>query len=111
MERYLQGAEVKACERCPAIESSCKSVWTARHQTGTICIADPEPGREREKVFNALVSMGFVYDWQRPFRPMQRVRSFVNSSTTTRLLQKTESYAGSRYVVVRAKVKLLLETT
>src|SRR6266404_5820692 len=109
MECYLQGAARKACERCPAIESSCKSVSTARRQTGTICIADPEPGREHEKVFNALVSLGFVCDWQQPFRPMQRVRSFVNSSTRSRLRQKTESYAGSRYVVVRAKVKLLAE--
>src|SRR6266851_2357859 len=104
MECYLQGAARKLCKHCPAIESSCKSVWTARHQSGTTCIADPEPGHEREKVFNALVSMGFVCDWQRPFRPMQRVRSFVNSSTRRRLRQKTESYAGSRYVVLRAKV-------
>src|SRR6266404_4510659 len=109
MECYLQGAARKACERCPAIESSCKSVWTARRQTDTTSIADPEPGREHKKVFNALVSMGFVCDWQRPFRPMQRVRSFVNSSTTRRLQQKTESYAGSRYVELRAKVKLLAE--
>src|SRR6266404_9525206 len=110
MECYLQGAAVKACERCPGIESSCKSVWTARRQTGTTSIAAPEPGREHEKVFSALVSRGFVCDWQRPFRPMQRVRSFVNSSTRRRLRQKTESYAGSRYVELRAKEKLLLET-
>src|SRR6267142_4068773 len=107
MECYLPVAAVKACERCPAIESFCKSVWTALRQTVTTCIADLEPGHEHEKVFNALVSLGFVCDWQRPFRPMQRVRSFVNSSTTRRLRQKTESYAGSRYVELRAKVKLL----
>src|SRR6266850_365954 len=104
MECYLQGAARKPCERCPAIESSCKSVWTARRRTGTTCIADPEPGREHEKVFNALVSWDFVCDWQRRFRPMPRVRSFVNSSTRRKLLQKIESYAGSRYVAVRAKV-------
>ena len=88
----LAGGARKACERCPAIELSCKSAWTARPQSGTTFIAGPEHGREQAKAFSTLVRRGFERDWQRPFRPMPRPGSSIDSSTRRGLRQKTESY-------------------
>src|SRR3982751_4687579 len=109
MECCLLGGVQKACERCPAIELSCKSVWTARRQIGTTSIAGPEHGHGHEKEFSALVQMGFECDWQQLFRPMPRPKSSVNSWMRRRLRKKTESYAGSRCVVLPVKGWLLLE--
>src|SRR5205807_2078595 len=80
----------KACERCPVIELSCKSVWTALRQNCTTSIAGPAHGRAHAKVFSALVRMVFECDWRPRFRPMPRLRRSVNSSMRRRLPQKTE---------------------
>src|SRR5215204_3660585 len=96
----------KVCGRCHAIELFCKSVSTAQLPTGTICIADAEHGYEHEKVFSVLVPKAFACDWQRLFPRTRKPKSFVSSSTKSRLQRKTESYAGSRCVVLRAEVSL-----
>ena len=83
------GRRAEACNRCPAIELSCKSAWTALRQNCTTSIADPAHGRAHAKVSSALVSTAFECDWRPRFRPMLRLSRSVNSSMRRRLRQKT----------------------
>src|SRR5262245_18538402 len=103
MECCLQDVAQRACEHCRVIELFCKSVLTAQRQSVTTSIAELGHGRRLEKVFSALVSKVFEYDWQRLLRPMPRPRSSVSSSTRSTLQKKTELYAGLLCVVLPAK--------
>jgi organic radical activating enzyme/TusA-related sulfurtransferase len=103
------GAAQRAWVLCPVIGSSCKSVWTVRHQKDTTSIADSEHGREHVKVFNMPLHKVFECDWQQPFLPIRRLMSSVDFSTKRRLRKTTESFAESLYVVLQLKESLLLE--
>src|SRR6516225_11037546 len=103
MECCLPDDGWNACERCPAIELSCKSAWTALRQNCTTSIVGRAHGRAHAKGFCALERLVFECDWQRPSQPIPKVASSVNFSMRKELQLKTASSAASRCVALQQK--------